>query len=238
MDLSDALGGPWPGNPQPSNPSWPGNPQPSNPSWPAGGSGGAWPGAPSGGGSGDPWPGAPSGGGSGGPWPGAPSGGGGPQPVGPSAGPQTVGPIVQPSKPLVGLYSYPFPGGFHDKLLITIFGKVNHNPNKFTVDLHTDRDLAFHFNPRFNENGNKVIVRNSRIDNKWGQEERQLCNFPFAPGESFEMKILCTQKEFRVAVNNSHLFEFKHRITNLRLIKQLCIHHDVSVQGFNTENLP
>ncbi|XP_049451265.1 galectin-3b [Epinephelus fuscoguttatus] len=260
MDLSDALDGgnsshpSWPGNPQPSHPSWPGNPQSNNPSWPGNpqSNNPSWPG-PSGGGSAGGWPIGPSGGGNAGGWPGPLPGGVGPQPVGPSGGgnaggwpvpspggvgPQPVGPVAQPSKPLVIPYSHPFPGGLHDKMLITIRGTVNHNPNKFTVDLHTDRNLAFHFNPRFNENGNKVIVRNSCIDKKWGQEERQLRHFPFVPGTAFELKILCSQKEFKVAVNNSHLLEFKHRITDLRSITHLCIHHDISLQGFKVETLP
>lgn len=59
------------------------------------------------------------------------------------------------------------------------------------MDLSTDRsDVAFHFNPRFNDNGEKVIVRNSFIDQKWGPEERHLDSFPFAPGEPFEVRPL------------------------------------------------
>lgn len=53
----------------------------------------------------------------------------------------------------------------------------------------TDRsDLAFHFNPRFNECGKKVIVRNSFIGQKWGPEERQLDFFPFVEGKPFEVR--------------------------------------------------
>lgn len=57
------------------------------------------------------------------------------------------------------------------------------------MDLYTAaNDLAFHFNPRFNESGKKVIVRNSRINNKWGKEERDLGHFPFTQGQPFEVK--------------------------------------------------
>lgn len=57
------------------------------------------------------------------------------------------------------------------------------------MDLSTDQsDLAFHFNPRFNENGEQVIVRNSLINQKWGPEERQLDFFPFIPGNPFEVR--------------------------------------------------
>lgn len=66
---------------------------------------------------------------------------------------------------------------------------------RFTVDLATDRDLAFHFNPRFNEDGKKVVVRNSCIGERWGREERELNSFPFAPGQSFEVRQLISKRK-------------------------------------------
>lgn len=58
---------------------------------------------------------------------------------------------------------------------------------RVTVDLSTDSDLVFHFNPRFNESGRKVIVRNSKIGGRWGREERDLSRFPFTAGQPFEV---------------------------------------------------
>lgn len=57
------------------------------------------------------------------------------------------------------------------------------------MDLTTERaDLAFHFNPRFNENGQQVIVRNSCVGNQWGPEERDLLGgFPFVKDKPFEV---------------------------------------------------
>ncbi|KAM7376581.1 hypothetical protein PAMP_006305 [Pampus punctatissimus] len=257
MDLSDALddwpingnnqpggGGPRPG--QPANPAWPTQPS-ANPMWPGGPAGGGpWPGGPAGGG---PWPGGPAGGGpwpggpaGGGPWPGGLAGGGGVWPSGgPSAPGYGPGPAV-PSSPQQSLavpYSQPLPNGVYDKLLITITGIIKPNPDKITVDLSTtSQDVAFHFNPRFNESGRKVIVRNTRMGQKWGKEERELQNFPFVQGQPFEIKIMCTNREFKVAVNNSHLLDFKHRITDLRSINKLCIYNDLSLSRVNMETLP
>lgn len=56
--------------------------------------------------------------------------------------------------------------------------------------MSTSRDVAFHFNPRFDDSGRKVIVRNSFIGNKWGSEERELQHFPFVQGQPFEVKYL------------------------------------------------
>ncbi|XP_071354744.1 galectin-3b isoform X2 [Trachinotus anak] len=255
MDLSDALGdwpsggnqsggggpwpgggnqsgggGPWPG--QPNNPTWPGQP-PANPTWPGpppglSADGGAWPG-------GNPsqptWP-SPS------PQPAGPGGWPSPSPgPGPGPGPGPTHPTA-PQQSLAVPYQQNLPSGIYDKLLITITGTIKPNADKFTVDLRTANDLAFHFNPRFNESGRKVIVRNSCIGKKWGKEERDLQHFPFVQGQPFEMKILCTNREFKVAINNSHLLEFKHRITDLRSINRLNIYYDLNLSKVHMETLP
>uniref|UniRef100_A0A8C8DWY7 Galectin n=1 Tax=Oryzias sinensis TaxID=183150 RepID=A0A8C8DWY7_9TELE len=106
------------------------------------------------------------------------------------------------------------------------------------MELAAKSDLAFHFNARFNERSKKVIVRNSFIAKKWGKEERDLEHFPFIQGQPFEMKILCTNKEFKVAVNKSHLLDFKHRITNLSSVDTLSIFFDLTLSSVNMETIP
>ncbi|XP_075995911.1 galectin-3-like [Genypterus blacodes] len=233
--------------------------------WPSGGggpsaqAGGGWPSAQPGGG----WP---SGGGgpsaqAGGGWPSAqpgggwPSGGGGPsaqagggawpnQPTQPNApggwptpspgGP--AGPTGPSSLPVP--HRQTLPNGVFNKLLITIAGKIKPNANMITVDLGSADGLALHFNPRFNDQGRKVVVRNSCVGNKWGQEERELGRFPFVQGGDFEIKILCTDREFRVAVNGAHLLEFKHRMNNLRNINKLSVYNDLTLSKVNVETVP
>ncbi|KAG7464345.1 galectin-5-like isoform X2 [Solea senegalensis] len=220
--------------PQNNNPTWPANPS-DNPTWPGSGSGdgGVWPG----GNQGPPaWPSQPSQPGGSGPapassWPSQP-GGSGPAPA-----------SSWPSQPGANQQSVAVPythslNGVHNKLMIIINGVIKAKPNMFTVDMYAGEDVAFHFNPRFNERGQKVIVRNSCIRGKWGAEERELANFPFSPGQSFEMKILCTNGEFKVAVNGSHLLEFKHRLKNLNSIRSFGIFNDVTLTSVRTETLP
>ncbi|XP_053291218.1 galectin-3b [Pleuronectes platessa] len=168
-----------------------------------------------------------------------PGPGGWPSPAqGPGPGPGP-GPTF-PSAPQQNL-SVPFhqnlPNGVYDKLLITIAGTVKHNPNKFTVDLLASKDLAFHFNPRFNDYGKKVLVRNSFIGGSWGKEEREVKHFPFVPGQAFEIKIMCTNTEFKVAVNNSHLLEYKHRVRDLRSINSIGINYDLTLSKFHMETV-
>ncbi|XP_072320357.1 galectin-3b isoform X2 [Eucyclogobius newberryi] len=257
MDLSDALGdwpnnqsgggGAWPGqnnNPtwpgQPSNPTWPGAPpqpsgpagpggwpsgpsQPANPSWPGGPSGPSGPSGPGGWPSGPSQPANPS-------WPAGPA-------VGPGPGPGPSFPVA-PQMNLAVPFKQQFPSGLRDKMLITIAGTVKPHPNMFTIDFCSASDLVFHFNPRFNDEGKKTIVRNSQIRNAWGKEERDMPRFPFGPGQNFEMKFLVTSSSFKVAVNNSHLVEFKHREQNLGAIVWMKIYNDVTLSKVNVENLP
>uniref|UniRef100_A0A1A8B6V2 Galectin n=1 Tax=Nothobranchius furzeri TaxID=105023 RepID=A0A1A8B6V2_NOTFU len=142
-----------------------------------------------------------------------------------------------PQNSLVVPYKQTLPQGIYDKLLITIAGTIKPNAKMITLDFLAGNDLAFHFNPRFNEDGKKVIVRNSCVSTKWGKEERELQQFPFVQGQPFEMKILCTNNEFKVAINNSHLLEFKHRFTNLRAINVLHIYNDLTLSNVQMQTL-
>ncbi|TWW69080.1 Galectin-3 [Takifugu flavidus] len=129
--------------------------------------------------------------------------------------------------------------GVYDKMMMTILGRVKPNAKMFTVNFLRGNDIAFHINPRFNEGGKQVVVRNHKIGERWGTEERDLKGpFPFALGSPFEMKILCTQEMFRVAVNNIPMFEFQHRIRELNRIDRINILHDVVLTYINVETLP
>ncbi|XP_060938856.1 galectin-3b [Limanda limanda] len=171
-------------------------------------------------------------------WP-SPAPGPGPVPGGwpsPAQGPGPTFPTA-PQQNLSVPYNQNFPNGVYDKLLITIAGTVKRNPTRFSLDLRTSRDLAFHFNPRFNDEGKKVVVRNSCIGTKWGKEERELKHFPFVEGQAFEIKIMCTNSEFKVAVNNSHLLEFKHRVRDIRSINKISINGDLTMSKFHMETV-
>uniref|UniRef100_A0A3Q3NH10 Galectin n=1 Tax=Labrus bergylta TaxID=56723 RepID=A0A3Q3NH10_9LABR len=130
--------------------------------------------------------------------------------------------------------------GVYDKMMMTILGHVKPNAKMFTVNFLRGTDIAFHINPRFCEGGKQVLVRNHKLGERWGPEERELKPgpFPFALGSPFEMKILCNQEAFRVAVNNIPLFEFRHRIRALNQIDRINILHDVVLTYVNVETLP
>ncbi|XP_062974288.1 galectin-3 [Elgaria multicarinata webbii] len=243
--------GAYPGGP-PSAGSYPGGPAGAG-SYPGGPAGaGSYPGGPAGAGS---YPGGPAGAGSypGGPpapggfpsapgvvppgasgmypGPGQPPSGSGVQPTAPQTGPGfgTPTPIGGSSAPLKVPCDIPLQSGLVPRLLITIVGAVNSNPNKFQVDLKKGNDIAFHFNPRFNEGNRKVIVCNTMQQNNWGKEERTAPWFPFEAGKPFKIQILCEPNHLKVAVNDAHVLQYNHRIKELNQITKLSIMGDVTL---------
>lgn len=111
---------------------------------------------------------------------------------------------------------------------ITIKGQVSMYPHSFTVNLRSSRteNVALHLNPRIKSG---VFLRNSYLAGSWGQEERELPFFPFSSGEYFEILLLCQPHQFKLAVNGSHLFEFRHRVQDLSSIDQLEIMGDLEL---------
>ncbi|XP_061551915.1 galectin-3b isoform X2 [Phycodurus eques] len=210
----------WPGAPnqpnQPNQPTWPGAPnqpnQPNQPTWPGAPTNPTWNGQQVAGGEG-------GGSGAGGAlWPAlSPSKGSGDRP-----GANTSVSLSVP-------FSQKIPDGLRTGKIISIKGNIKPNANKVTVDLCSGHDLAFHFNPRFNENGKKAIVRNSKIGGRWGNEERSLPRFPFVAGQPFELRIECASDMFKVFVQGSHLLDFHHRLPNVRQIQKLDIYGDVTL---------
>ncbi|XP_034015658.1 galectin-3b [Thalassophryne amazonica] len=144
---------------------------------------------------------------------------------GPGPGPQSQGPTRE------------IPSGLQDKSLITLNIAVSPNPKHFAVDLSSGKDIYFHFNVRFDDGGQKVIVMNSCFKEKWGHEEKIYNKFPFTPGQYIELKILCEDKCFKVAVNNTHLCEFKHR-EKPKHICALGVYKDANLMNFSLTKLP
>ncbi|XP_042298135.1 galectin-5-like [Sceloporus undulatus] len=120
-------------------------------------------------------------------------------------------------------------GGLFPSRSITLSGMVPPNATRFHINLKAGNTTALHINPRFNEN---VIVRNSKLNNCWGSEDRHLpIGMPLSRGQAFSIWILCETQCFKVAVNGQHLFDYNHRFPNLRQIDQLEVEGDVTLSG-------
>ncbi|KFQ11886.1 Galectin-8, partial [Haliaeetus albicilla] len=111
---------------------------------------------------------------------------------------------------------------------VAIKGEVNKNPKSFVINLKSSdsKDIALHLNPRMK---NKVFVRNSYLHDSWGEEEKEVANFPFSPGMYFELIIFCDAHQFKVAVNGVHTLEYKHRFKQLEKINVVEVMGDVKL---------
>ncbi|KAI4048460.1 galectin 9, partial [Homo sapiens] len=69
--------------------------------------------------------------------------------------------------------AYPMPfittilGGLYPSKSILLSGTVLPSAQRFHINLCSGNHIAFHLNPRFDEN---AVVRNTQIDNSWGSE--------------------------------------------------------------------
>lgn len=89
------------------------------------------------------------------------------------------------------------PGGLRPGLMIRIIGEMNHY-DRFNVDLQTGAslmdDINLHLSVRPQE---QAIVRNHRVHNTFGQEERS-GGCPIQYGQHFEILILAEMEQFKV----------------------------------------
>lgn len=74
------------------------------------------------------------------------------------------------------------------------------------------------------------MVRNTRDNFIWGEEETSSPVFPFSPGINFEMIIKVENYSLMVAVNGHHFIEYKHRLP-LTSIDTLSIDGDVYINA-------
>lgn len=110
---------------------------------------------------------------------------------------------------------------------VVVRGKVKKHAERFHVNLQTSdgddsENVSFHFNPRQNQG---EVIRNSRVDGEWGEEETDTPDFPFGPKASFEIRIICTEWNYVVYVNGSHFSNYDHRV-DLRSVSHIFVDGD------------
>lgn len=100
-----------------------------------------------------------------------------------------------------------FSSTFFDFLLFTINYTISFDINfKY---LNESQDIALHINPRLRT---KAVVRNTRVNGKWGREELYLSHpFMFRPGDRFEIRVLVTDDCYLIAINGHHFAQYMHR---------------------------
>ncbi|XP_074119775.1 galectin-9-like isoform X2 [Sminthopsis crassicaudata] len=122
--------------------------------------------------------------------------------------------FIQPpyQNPLIP-FSGPIQGGLKDGHEIIVNGSVlQTGGNRFAVNFQcgfTGNNIAFHFNPRF-ENGGYVVC-NTKTFGSWGPEERKM-QMPFQKGTPFEIRFQVQNEAFIVSVNGNYFVPYLHRM--------------------------
>ncbi|XP_044161633.1 galectin-9-like [Bufo gargarizans] len=131
-------------------------------------------------------------------------------------------PIYNPSVP----FESAILGGITEGKRVTIQGQAHGYAKQFAINFVCyNNDIAFHFNPRFNE-GN-VIVCNTMQHKNWGSEERRH-NMPFQRNTYFDIAIQVLGHAFQVTVNGQHLLEYRHRVS-YQTIQSLQVNGDLNL---------
>ncbi|XP_036451143.1 galectin-9-like isoform X2 [Colossoma macropomum] len=118
-------------------------------------------------------------------------------------------------------------GGLYPGKTIIVQGFINHDADRFCINLRFNSGLAFHFNPRFSEN---AVVRNSLLQDRWGPEEKT-GGMPFYRGQPFSVTIVCDTQCYRIMVNGIQMFTYNHRYFLLQQIDILEVEGNVSLNS-------
>ncbi|XP_047661104.1 galectin-9-like [Tachysurus fulvidraco] len=118
-------------------------------------------------------------------------------------------------------------GGFYPGRGFTVQGCVNHDTDKFSINLRYNYGIALHLNPRFTEN---AVVRNSLVNECWGNEEKS-GGMPFYRGQQFTVSVTCDTQCYRIAVNGTQMFTYNHRYFLFQQIDILEVEGNISLSS-------
>ncbi|MCI4376880.1 hypothetical protein PGIGA_G00193450 [Pangasianodon gigas] len=127
-------------------------------------------------------------------------------------------------------------GGLRPAMRIVVMGIIHKQPKSMMVTLscpprgegdeEQEGDVGLQLTVKFTE---KTVIRNSRVNGKWGTLENIISFFPFAAGESFKMEIVCEHQQFRILVDGQPLCGFTHRVTPLASLTSLRVGGDLQL---------
>ncbi|XP_066494936.1 galectin-5-like [Tiliqua scincoides] len=118
-------------------------------------------------------------------------------------------------------------GTLEEGRMILIKARVASSAKRFSIDLTcSNGDIAFHFNPRFDESPPLVVCNTWTY--MWWKAERT-SRLPFRKGESFEMTITVRSAYYVVSVNGKHFLRYEHRLP-YHTVKKLEFRGDISVE--------
>ncbi|CAD6199418.1 unnamed protein product [Caenorhabditis auriculariae] len=121
----------------------------------------------------------------------------------------------------------------HDAVVHVHAEPVPGPTNGFVVEFPSNEGIAFHFNVRMGNCGERTVVFNNFKHGHWKHEERHHNHFHF--GQYFHLKISNHHRHFSVHVNGHHLGHFHHR-ESPHHIHQLAVRGDLRVHKIHFEN--
>nr|UCK81592.1 galectin [Arenicola marina] len=135
-----------------------------------------------------------------------------------------------PYGPFVPFREY-IPEGFTPSRALYLSVVPQKFSHQFAVDLlvgsaHAQKDIALHFKVMFQD---RKVVLNTMKKGKWGDEFYRADHFPFAQGVTADLLFVCEADRFKVAVNNCHYIEYKHRYKELDNIRGLQVSEGVKL---------
>ncbi|XP_040293760.1 galectin-9-like [Bufo bufo] len=83
----------------------------------------------------------------------------------------------------------------------------------FQCGIPGNADIAFNFNPRFNEGH---VLFNTREKNVWSPDENRY-KVPFATEQPFDIQVLVTDQEYKVFVDKTFFLDYPHKIPLTRV---------------------
>ncbi|XP_029316678.1 galectin-related protein B [Cottoperca gobio] len=132
-----------------------------------------------------------------------------------------------------GEYTGEIKGGMRPSMKLVVMGIINQKAKSMEVilsclPLETDAeaDVGLQVKVSFKD---KAVQRNARLAEEWGRPETTLSYFPFAPGESFKMEIVCEHQQFRILVDGQPLCGFTHRVSPLASLTALRVFGDLQL---------
>uniref|UniRef100_A0ACB8FLN6 Uncharacterized protein n=1 Tax=Sphaerodactylus townsendi TaxID=933632 RepID=A0ACB8FLN6_9SAUR len=121
------------------------------------------------------------------------------------------------------------PDGLCPGWSVRVRGETGSRTNAFQINFLCGRgeQIAFHFNPRFKDS---VIVCNSFLDNRWGQEVL-IDTFPLVAKEPFQIEIYSDHDYFHIFVDERKVLQYEHRQKQLSAISKVQILDDVQISS-------
>ncbi|KAI9576603.1 32 kDa beta-galactoside-binding lectin [Glossina fuscipes] len=119
---------------------------------------------------------------------------------------------------------------------LEIVAKTVDSASKFHISLVTEKtvinpnaDVGLRFSIYFRDH---CIVRNSRINSEWGEEEikdnQNALSNPIRPGEFFMVYILACEEKFHISINSRPFCTYRYRVP-LELLRALEIKDQIQV---------